>query len=642
MRHIAMLAALLAFETAARAETFVPPCLGTCTPPVADGAVDDLEYANGIGIPLSNFAAGGKNGSLRLLLIDETLYAGLRVPKPIDSNRGDVKIFLDADRPGTSCAPTQEKPASEDRLLTVVYDLAGAGSASIDQLIGNGTGWQSPSGPMGFLKVWPTTMKLGKPPTDPGMIHLEVAITLRPTGADDSAVLTDGMLGFALHHLASGANQHVPGGAGTTPGVASPCSWETLVFDEPDVTPLSISVWPSVIGGGGGEPEDVADVIWARDITCLPDLDEDDDQEDIIDAVNARRAADGRPDVTAVVWGWTWDDPVYDSDHPNLILSSLPVIASGNLDRQTLWARILTHASVPAGERGGYKAGEFVDVFCISHGLGEQGGATADWIDFVRASDRPAIVLGDMSSVESFDLGLTPFEEANEWLSDKHQLQGTPDYNDNSHFLLLPAKDAWPTFGIKKEPTAVEKHHHDEDGEQVGSVDKSALVKLVRTDEPGHWNPKKKHRVTYRVSRLVDHASGGCCADWFAEDMQFLGGQVVDFDDDATPDGDDVDPGWAISTDLIAGSITATVQVWDWDSGPNDHYDVIAEPGLEFDPFFRVTHASGLVERIGIFGQLFDVLGTFEQSPGGLAVKTKGDFGEIATAFHVITATEID
>ena len=57
MRHIAMLAALLAFEAAARAETFVPPCVGTCTPPVVDGAVDDLEYANGIGFPLSNFAA---------------------------------------------------------------------------------------------------------------------------------------------------------------------------------------------------------------------------------------------------------------------------------------------------------------------------------------------------------------------------------------------------------------------------------------------------------------------------------------------------------------------------------------------------------------------------------------------------------
>ena len=342
------------------------------------------------------------------------------------------------------------------------------------------------------------------------------------------------------------------------------------------------------------------------------------------------------------MWATTWGD--YDHE-PNLILSALPVIASGSLDAETQWARILTHAAVPATERESYKAGEFIDVFCTRAGNAEAGGAAADWIDFVRAPDRPAIVLGVMSSTESYDLALTPFEQANEWLSDRHALEGTspsPDYHDSSPFLLLPALDAWPAFGIKKEPIVVEKHHYDEDGEQLGGVDKSALVKLVRTDEPGHWNPKKKHRVTYRVSRLVNHASGGCCADWFAEDMQFLGGQPVNFDDDATPDGDDVNPGWAISTDLIAGSVTATVQVWDWDSGPNDHYDVIAEPGLEFDPFFRVTHTSGLVERIGIFGQLFDVLGTFEQSPGGLAVQTKGDFGEIATAFHVITATEID
>jgi hypothetical protein len=92
---------------------------------------------------------------------------------------------------------------------------------------------------------------------------------------------------------------------------------------------------------------------------------------------------------------------------------------------------------------------------------------------------------------------------------------------------------------------------------------------------------------------------------------------------------------------LAAGQVTATAQVWDWDAGPNDHYDVIPE-SLSWDPFFRITHTSGLVERVDLFGNLVDVLGTFEQNPGGMAVQTKGNEGEIGTAFHVITAEEID
>ena len=92
---------------------------------------------------------------------------------------------------------------------------------------------------------------------------------------------------------------------------------------------------------------------------------------------------------------------------------------------------------------------------------------------------------------------------------------------------------------------------------------------------------------------------------------------------------------------LAAGQVTATVQVWHWDASPNDHYDVVPEL-LSWDPFFRITHTSGLVERVDLFGNLIHSLGTFEQNPDGMAVQTKGNEGEIGTAFHVITAEEID
>ena len=53
---------LLAFQAAdAGAVTHLPPCQGgLCTNPVVDGVVGDIEYANGVGYPLSNFDAGGR------------------------------------------------------------------------------------------------------------------------------------------------------------------------------------------------------------------------------------------------------------------------------------------------------------------------------------------------------------------------------------------------------------------------------------------------------------------------------------------------------------------------------------------------------------------------------------------------------
>jgi hypothetical protein len=647
-RNLVVAAAVLAATTSlpAQADTFLPPCQGpTCAAPAVDGAVGDAEYANGVGFPLSNFDAGGPNGALRLHLQGEKLHVGLRVPAPTGTSRGEIAILLDADRPGTTCAPTAELPGIEDRLFRVAYDLA-AGTSAVSQLVGNGVGWQAPIGPNWWLKLWSTQLALEKVG---GMIEAELAITLRPDGASQSAVLGDGKVGFAMRHAVSGSAEHVPGGASSPPFLDRPCSWETLVFDRPDGVPLDMSVWDlgnphTNTSDLDRDPEDIADVIWDRDLVCLLDVAES--IEDVVAAVNKRRGLNALPVVQPL------------GDEGQWILTSRGVVASelfrpysGGVDGA--WARVTTDAAIPPGERGPMRAGEFIDVFCLRTRLEEQTAVT--WVKARRATDRPALVMmGTTNALPApppqFGLDqLTAFDAANGWLSDIYDLNAiaVPQHVGlaSTHAFILPATDPWPTFGVVQDPIAsTSLHDVTDDGDPLSDEPEvSVAFEMVRTDQPGHWNPKKAHKLTYAITKLDDHASGGCCADWFTTGFGFSNQPHLDFDDDHTPDGDIVNPGWKATTTLSAGQVTAAGPVWEWDSGPNDHYDVIPEAGLfDTDAFFRITHLSGLVERVDPFGVAKDVLGTFEQSPGGFGLATTGTVGETATAFHVITVEEIN
>jgi hypothetical protein len=648
---VAMSSVLLAFHAAdAGAVTHLPPCQSSsCTNPVVDGVVGDIEYANGVGYPLSNFDAGGPNGAARLYLEDDRLYIGLRLPAPASDRgrRGDLQIYLDADRPDTSCAPVAEPLGGEDRILLVSYDLD-ADTWSLAQKVGGANGWQVPGPPSPWLKLWQSTVSVSEPADDPGMVHVEIAIRLRPQGASSSTVISDGSLGLAFRHTATGSLEHMPGSAAVPPKPDLPCTWETLDFTQVVGVPLSMATWS--LGVTMTTPGVVPDEIWDREIVCLSRMDEYPLQE-IIDEVNAIRAHNQLDPMVP-----TTNSTIGGLAVVRLLLTSRPVIASAQLATDDghvfmLWARVLTEASVPGDERKPFKAGEFVDIYCGSPNNADQAVKAKNFIEGTRATDRPAFLLAftyhELHLFEAFGLDqLTPFEQANTWLSDLHDFGSVATPADpgllKTHMFALPPTDPWPAFGIAQEPIASTEVPTDAHGHAVGEGPiLSASLELVRTDQPGHWNPKKEHAVTYSVSRLIDHASGGCCADWFTTGIGFLGSFLVPFSDDQTPDGDDVNPGWKGSHVLAAGQVTATAQVWDWDAGPNDHYDVIPE-SLSWDPFFRITHTSGLVERVDLFGNLVDVLGTFEQNPGGMAVQTKGNEGEIGTAFHVITAEEID
>ncbi|HTE50871.1 MAG TPA: hypothetical protein VK698_08385 [Kofleriaceae bacterium] len=637
-RAVALAAAALGLAADASASTFVPPCEHNgCTAPEVDAEVGDLEYANGVGFPLSNFDAGGPNGALRLHLQGEKLYVGMRLPPPTDVHRGEVTLYLDADRPGTSCSPTAEKPGPEDRRLSLTYDLA-AGTASLSQQVGNGTTWQAASGPNWWLKLWPTSMELTEAG---GMLVAEVAITLRPAGASTSDVLEDEKVGFAMRHDVAGSDEHVPGGVSNPPGALTPCSWETLAFTRPNGVPLAFSVWELGFSEDEQEIEDLADMIWDRDVLCL--LDAPVDLWGLVKIINERRGLNLMSTIQAIGAEDTW------------LLTSRPVVdsriafsdANPYITYTGSWARLVTDAGIPPLDRGPYGAGEFIDVYCMAEIVSWD---SRELIDTTRAPDRPAIVLGprddddyyyDLDSGEAFD-------EANGWLSDVHDVADIADPThpglDDITAYLLPALVEWPTFGIEQEPVATTTlHEYTPDGDDFSTnPEVSTTIKLVRTDQPGHWNPMKEHRITYAITKLHDHAAGGCCADWFTDYIGFPGHVDESYDDDHTPDGDVVAPGWNVSMILAAGSVTATAMVQEYDTTGDDHYDVVPEGGIDFDPIFRITHASGLVERLDFFGAVRDVLGTFEQHPGGMGVSTVGTNGEVATATHFITAEEID
>ncbi|HTE50980.1 MAG TPA: hypothetical protein VK698_08930 [Kofleriaceae bacterium] len=651
------LASLLASGTA-RAETYVRPCAdGECTVPVADGDVDDLEYADGAGYPLSNFDSGGPNGAVRLQLTGDKLTIGLRLPGPPEggSRRGTIDLYFDADRPGTSCVPIIERPQAEDRAIRVQYDLGNHAAATAQQ-VGNGATWQAPTGPMPWMKYWPITHYVTEPADDPGMFHVEMTVVLRPTSSSTSQVLTDGSLGFAMVHRGDSAFEHMPGAVNHVPDQVVPCTWETLDFGEPEGTPLSMTVWEvQPYEEDAPDAGKVAEEIWDRDLVCLTEIGEDDQQGAILATANMLRSVHGLAPFHAVSDGWQWDDADETGLQRNLLLSSRPVLQSETFTTKALWARVLTEAGVSPDGRAPIKGDEFIDVYCANSNDDTDLGSIKGFIDNTRAPDRPAFLLiygpgGFPNAMGLWNLDqLTPFDQVNSWLSDTYDLNGLPGGLGATaalHIVALPATDTWPAFGIEKEPQVTSDTPFDEvEGEEItGFPEQHANAVLVRTDQPGHYNPMKKHLVTYRVQNLTDLDGGGCCADWYTDKIGFLGGPFSGFTKEQTPAGDSVQPGWWAARELAAGTITATVEVWEYDSGSgDDHYDVTPELNtLDRDPFFRITHLSGLVERVSSGGQSLDVLGTFEASQGTLTTTTTGTLGTLGTAVHVITAEEVD
>ena len=333
-----------------------------------------------------------------------------------------------------------------------------------------------PGPPNPWLKLWQTTVSVSEPAGDPGMVHVEIAVRLRPQGASSSTVISDGSLGLAVRHTATGSLEHMPGSASKPPSSDLPCTWETLDFTQVVGVPLSMASWdfnhstPDVV--------ELANVILDREIVCLSDIAEY-SVPYLIEEINARRA-------------FNQLDPMVPTSYPehqttfstDLLLTSRPVIASAGVTDDTdpesviLWARVLTEAAVPGDERKPFKAGEFVDVHCGSPYGHEEVVKVREFVEATRATDRPAFLLADFNNdqfhlFEALGLDqLTPFEQANSWLSDLHDLGSVAVPADpglsHIHIFVLPPTDPWPVFGIAQEPTASTELPKEADGGPIG------------------------------------------------------------------------------------------------------------------------------------------------------------------------------
>lgn len=246
------------------------------------------------------------------------------------------------------------------------------------------------------------------------------------------------------------------------------------------------------------------------------------------------------------------------------------------------------------------------------------------------------------------------------------------------YILVLPAESGFPFYSLTgpsshpQEPIVEISANPGSWADGLGCASDhaqvSATVGLVQTGTSVHYNPNKKHRVTYRVSYLwdlFDSDSGN--TDWYVSDGDFevrrlnsvgstLQSKTKGFTDDEVLDGIVVPVFWNDSFDLIgAERFRAGVYVKDHDVGPNDLYDT-ADFGSGFrGPHFEFDHAyPGTFRMIGNFADAPGtgrLLGTADPSTGDpdgscalgcLGIVTLGDGDEPGYDGLVIQNVEIE
>jgi endonuclease/exonuclease/phosphatase family metal-dependent hydrolase len=438
--------------------------------------------------------------------------------------------------------------------------------------------------------------------------------------------------------------------------------------------------------GGDGEPEDVAKAIYAKEVVCLSEMWSNDDIDDLLTEVNELRESEGMKDFEYVGVESDYHDVanLWDGDGI-MLLSARPIIATDEIaydecsgvdclaDKGAIWARVLIDGGEPTNEMPG-NADNFVDVFCthlnnndtdtsmtVSDPKAARQAQLEQLHKFVvakAAPDRPAFVLGDLNVkadsseypflIVTMDALPTPFDMLNFQLVDEKDLgllaspvQGTfmgsdctvdevdqlPSLGRFDYVLAISGTQEWPDWAIAAADTQVDPVFL-----SLGAYDAECLsdhamvtshVELIHSTVPPKWNPLKDHKVTFTVTKLVDHASGGCCADWYTP-VLWLDPESKDVSDDDTDDGDTVYPGdtWNISAVLTDHDVSSmNVEVWDWDAGNDDHYDM-TDSGL--DPVYEIDHWYGDWNRLDENWTYDDTVGNFNDFPDGIYIETHG------------------
>ncbi|MCH9649704.1 MAG: endonuclease/exonuclease/phosphatase family protein [Deltaproteobacteria bacterium] len=366
-------------------------------------------------------------------------------------------------------------------------------------------------------------------------------------------------------------------------------------------------------------------------------------------------------------------------------------------DKGVIWGRILFEGGAPTfgdGQQPG-NADHFIDVYCTHLQAGGDHSAIRSkqldelkhFIDTTRAKDRPAILMGDFNVVgdqpsvpsseypgllQKLDIAtVTPFDAVNTWVSSNYDLGTFPQLvsptapltgtsiSDGEcsssilsdllggrrldYILALPAPQLWPSWGIALAPTYSVNPGFVPTVSDDECLSDHAMVQadfsLVKTELPGAWNPTKSHRMTFRTLQLTDHASGGCCADWYTKEIR-IGNSKADFSDEETPDGDVVSPGWLVHRSMSGTEVEdLKLEVWeaDWPSS-DDLYDASAHGK---NARFRFEHFSGLWEESDFNANPVTSIGSFADFPNGMTWTTQGEGSDdFATVVHALEAEE--
>lgn len=338
--------------------------------PLVDGVIDDAEYANGVRVGLNDFSNSVPkgNGSLHLNMSDNVSFTGAQCRKPNGAGcesstlflglevhaqtaepggeSGQVVIHLDAARQASldhqSCSlmgnPTTH-PASTDRKLVVNYSsIPGSDQLALSFRQYRGAcilGWQDitpPANDPGLQAFRFAGTAREKAPNGnlPAFLTFEISIHAQPRGLpiNSSQIAQEEMFGLGVRHVAFGAAAvsfgQFPSLFNQPPKDLDTLSWGTVAMSLPERINLSMSAYnvgqlQIADDGGQGEAEDFADLIYRKDIVCLTEEMNEDERDELVAAVNKRRADDGLEPMNPVYPG--------DGEPPNnMILSAGPII----------------------------------------------------------------------------------------------------------------------------------------------------------------------------------------------------------------------------------------------------------------------------------------------------------------------------
>ena len=450
------------------------------------------EYIRGRKFVLGNWSgiAGAKDAELYLHAIDGSggdrrLYMALDLPirrptDPTTADRGHLEIYLDVDRKaGHTCATT------DDRKIVVNLFAPQSGMSAVllnnvdydyDELGGaNGNPCTSTSVPSSATRAH-NEAGLGlvikrNTTTQTYVVELWIDLPVK--------VVQDRYLGLGIRYedsdyLLDRAIHNFPNNPTTAPQLKPSwddlLSWQDIDLAGPYKVPFGVGLWN--VGqmqlapegdGGEGEPNNIAEGIWQRDIVCLTEVMKASDRADIVEFANHIRENNGLPPFETVVVppngnspnnmilsSWRNITPTTSGDDPFVRFSTLgatsdedTVFTSGSGAKGIVWARLApplpvigpcvdTAVSGPLCNYPYYDAASFVDIFCthtqaprsplggndsfFDHDKFDQRNSQftvmKTWIDDRRGrvtggqdgKNRPAIILGDMNTVGPRDL----------------------------------------------------------------------------------------------------------------------------------------------------------------------------------------------------------------------------------------------